>query len=189
MSLTKRNRKIQSVSGNDFPGASDGVANSGFAQVIAQALHRDFGETHAAVKTVARLTKANERAAKNWFMAKNGPTGKRLVDLIRISDEVLEAVLIMSGRQQLVVAKKLADSKQLLIEMLRLIDELEGPPMSNDPRDIIYDAFYSALVKYHREGDRAMSHHWIKPMRSAHLTKVVMLELEANGYQIVKKGS
>jgi hypothetical protein len=189
MSLTKRDRKIQSVSRKDVPDGSDAVANGGFVQVIAQALHRDFGETHAAAKTVARLTKANERAAKNWFMAKNGPTGKRLVDLIRISDEVLEAVLIMSGRHQLVVAKKLADSKQLLIEMLRLIDELEGQTMSDDPRDIIYAAFYSALVKYPKEGDRAPRHHWIKPMRSAHLTKVVMLELEANGYQIVKKGS
>jgi hypothetical protein len=189
MSLTKRDRKIQSVSGKDFPGGSDAVANGVFAQVIADALHRDFGETHTAVKTVARLTKANERAAKNWFMAKNGTTGKRLVDLIRISDEVLEAVLIMSGRHELVVARKLADSKQVLIAMLKLIDELQGQPMSDDPRDIIYDAFYSALVKYHKEDDRAPNHHWIKPMRSAHLTKVVMLELEANGYQIVKKGS
>jgi hypothetical protein len=101
--------------------------------VIADALHREFDETHAAVKVVVGLTNANERAVKNWFMAKNGPTGKHLVDLIRISDEVLEAVLIMSGRHELVVAKKFADSKQALIKMLELLRELQGQPTS-DPR-------------------------------------------------------
>jgi hypothetical protein len=33
----------------------------------------------------------------------------------------------------------------------------------------------------------AWNDHWIEPEQSAHLTKVVMLELEANGFQIVKK--
>jgi precorrin-6x reductase len=93
--------------------------------VIADALRRDFGKTHAAVKIVVRLTRANERAVKNWFLAKNGPTGQHLVDLVRTSDEVLEAVLLMSGRHDLVVAKKLADSKHLLIRMLELIADLE----------------------------------------------------------------
>ena len=63
------------------------------------------------------LTKANERAVKNWFMAKNGPTGRHLVDLVRTSDEVLEAVLLLSGREELVLAKKLADSKHILIKI------------------------------------------------------------------------
>src|SRR5882757_9348165 len=54
MSPTKRVRKNQSSLGKEIP---DGR----FAQVIADALHREFGETHAAVKTVVGLTKANER--------------------------------------------------------------------------------------------------------------------------------
>ncbi|WP_323966184.1 hypothetical protein [Bradyrhizobium japonicum] len=97
-----------------------------FAREIAEALHKEFGETHAAIKTVVALTKANERAVKNWFSAKNGPTGRHLVDLVRISDEVLEAVLRMSGRSDLILAKKLGDSKQTLIKMLNLIGELQG---------------------------------------------------------------
>jgi len=118
MSPTKRVRKNQSSFGKEIP---DGR----FAQVIADALHREFGETHAAVKTVVGLTKANERAVKNWFMAKNGPTGQHLVDLVRTSDEVLEAVLLMSGRRDLVIAKKLSDSKQVLVKMLKLIGDLQ----------------------------------------------------------------
>jgi hypothetical protein len=47
-----------------------------------------------------------------------------LVDLMRASDEVLEAVLRMTGRQELAAAKKLANSRQLLIDMVRLIDDL-----------------------------------------------------------------
>jgi hypothetical protein len=90
------------------------------------ALHRDLGETHKAVKTVVGLTNANERAVKNWFTAKNGPTGRHLVDLVRTSDQVLEAVLLMSGRQELIVAKKLADSKQMLIKMPKLIGDLQS---------------------------------------------------------------
>lgn len=94
--------------------------------MIADALHREFGETHAAVKTVVCLTHANERAVKNWFHAKNGPTGQHLVDLVRSSDEVLEAVLLLSGRQDLLVAKKLVESKRLLLRMLKMIGDLQG---------------------------------------------------------------
>jgi hypothetical protein len=188
MSSTKKNRKIQSGFGKDIPDRREDVLRGSFAQVIADALHREFDETHAAVKIVVGLTNANERAVKNWFMAKNGPTGKHLVDLIRISDEVLEAVLIMSGRHELVVAKKFADSKQALIKMLELLRELQGQPTS-DPREVIYAAFYSAFVKYPKEGDPAPSSYWIEPVQSAHLTKMVMLALDANGFQIVKKVS
>jgi hypothetical protein len=48
------------------------------------------------------------------------------VDLVRTSDEVLEAVLLMSGRRDLVIAKKLSDSKQVLVKMLKLIGDLQG---------------------------------------------------------------
>ena len=56
------------------------------------------------------------------------------------------------------------------------------------PRDVIYAALCSAFIKYPKKDDPTLSNHWIEPVQSAHLTKVVMLELEANGFQIVKKG-
>lgn len=102
------------------------IGSAEFTRTIAQALHKEFGDTHAAVKTVVALTRANERAVKNWFSAKNGPTGRHLVDLVRTSDEVLEAVLRMSGRSDLIVAKKLGESKRTLLKMLRLIGELQS---------------------------------------------------------------
>ena len=125
----KKDRKSQSGIGSSGSGTNNSncgneCGSSDFARVIAEALHRDFGGTHAAVKTVVALTKANERAVKNWFLAKNGPTGRHLVDLVRSSDEVLEAVLRMSGRGDLIAAKKLGDSKQTLLKMLKLIGDL-----------------------------------------------------------------
>jgi hypothetical protein len=128
MSPPKKDRKCQPLNGNRNGTISNEIGSAEFAREISEALHRDFGETHAAVKTVVALTKANERAVKNWFSAKNGPTGRHLVDLVRSSDEVLEAVLRMSGRNDLIVTKKLADSKQTLLKMLRLIGELQGNP-------------------------------------------------------------
>lgn len=125
MSPTKRDRKIQSISGKDFPIDARGDDRERFSAVIADALHREFGDTHAAIKIVVGLTNANERAVKNWFSAKNGPTGRHLVDLVRTSDEVLEAVLLMSGRGDLVVAKKLVDAKRVLSKMLKLLGDLE----------------------------------------------------------------
>lgn len=128
MSPPKKDRKIQAIPVNSYQIRGTDIGSADFARAIAEALRKEFGGTHAAVKTVVALTKANERAVKNWFSAKNGPTGRHLVDLVRTSDEVLEVVLRMSGRNDLIVAKKLSDSRQTLLRMLRLIAELQGKP-------------------------------------------------------------
>jgi hypothetical protein len=57
-----------------------------------------------------------------------------------------------------------------------------------DPRDIIFTAIRSAFVRYSKEDNPSSHDHWIEAEHSAHLTKVVMMELEANGLQIVRKG-
>ena len=78
------------------------------------------------MKTVSRLTGANERAAKNWFDGKNGPSGEHLVILARHCDHVLEAFLIMAARTELVKTKKLGDARQKLTEILAIIDEIQA---------------------------------------------------------------
>jgi hypothetical protein len=69
------------------------------------------------------------------------------------------------------------------------IGELQGHQVSDLARDDIYGAFYSAFVKYPQDKGPTPRKHWIKPLQSVHLTKVVMLELEAHGFQIVKKAN
>jgi hypothetical protein len=119
MSLTKKDRIDQSISGTSFPSGR-------FAAAIAHALHHEYGATHAAVKTVVGLTGANERAVKNWFEARNGPSGESLITLCRHSDEVLETFLLMAGRGEQVKAKKIVDATKGLRDLLRLLDELQS---------------------------------------------------------------
>ena len=61
--------------------------------------------------------------------------------------------------------------------------------LMTNPRDVICAAIHSAFVKYPREDDPASHDHWIQPEEAGHLTKVVLAELEANGFQIVKKST
>ena len=62
--------------------------------------------------------------------------------------------------------------------------------MSDNPIDVIQAAIRSAFVTYPTEGDPDWrSPSWIKPEECEHLTNVVLRELEANGFLIVKKQS
>lgn len=125
MSPTQKDRKVRSESGRSFLQRTIPELGPSFAEAIADALRREFGGTPGAVKKVVRLTRANERAVRNWFEAKNAPSGENLVILIRHSDEVLEAVLRLADRQDLVAARKLSAAREKLQEMLALIDDIE----------------------------------------------------------------
>jgi hypothetical protein len=57
-----------------------------------------------------------------------------------------------------------------------------------DPVDVIMAAIRSAFVSYPKEGDPDWrSPNWILPEECGHLAKVVIRELEAKGFRIVKK--
>lgn len=124
MSFSKKDRKLQSRSGKAFPSPPPPEP---LAQAIATALKAEFGSTPAALKTIAQLTRSNERAVRNWFEGKNGPSGENLVILMRHSDLVLRTVLARADRQDLVVAVRLAGLRRQLIDAVAAIDELPGP--------------------------------------------------------------
>ena len=57
-----------------------------------------------------------------------------------------------------------------------------------DPADVIMAAIRSAFDSYPKEGDPDWrSPNWIMPEECAHLTRTIIRELEASGFQIVKK--
>jgi hypothetical protein len=87
------------------------------------------------VKTVMAYTGAGERTVKNWFEGKNGPNGENLVKLVRHSDEVLEALLFMAGREDILAGKMLVDARDKLAEMLEIIDQLQVGDSAADPPD------------------------------------------------------
>ena len=62
--------------------------------------------------------------------------------------------------------------------------------MPDDPTEVIKAAIRSAFAMYPKEDDPDWrSPSWIKPDECAHLTNVLLRELEANGFQIVKKAA
>ena len=124
MSRSQKDRKLRSNQEEVFQ--TDPAEGFDFTTAIAQALRRQYGHSPAAVKTVVRLTRTNPRAVRNWFAANNGPNGENLVELVRHSEEVLETVLQLAGRQDLVTARKLAGAREKLRAMLEMIDDLQS---------------------------------------------------------------
>ena len=60
--------------------------------------------------------------------------------------------------------------------------------MSEDPKDTIEFAIRSAFVSYPKEDDPDWrSPHWITGKECAYLAMAIILELQAKGFQIVKK--
>ena len=138
MSFRKKGRKVRPVSGRTFPRSSGTVEKSDgydYTAVIAETLREAFGKTGRSVKTVMAYTGAGERAVKNWFEGKNCPNGENLVELVRHSDEVLEALLSMAGRDDILAGKLLVDARDRLAEMLEIIDELQtvDPDRDKEP--------------------------------------------------------
>ena len=87
----------------------------------------EWGATPSARKEVCRLTGANERAVRNWFEAKNGPSGENLVHLLRHSHAVLTTVLSLAGRQDLLVSANVMGLRQHLSQLIETIDASRKP--------------------------------------------------------------
>jgi hypothetical protein len=57
------------------------------------------------------------------------------------------------------------------------------------PENVIIRAMHEAFIKYPEgEGGPNLDYQWIQPDQSSHVAKVILLELAANGFEIVKKG-
>ena len=82
MSFTENDRKVQSKIGKTFPKRA-GYDGPPIAEVIAAALKADFGTAPSAMKHIARLTGANERAVRNWMGGQNRPSAEMLICLMR----------------------------------------------------------------------------------------------------------
>ena len=109
---------------NGYNGKAEQPANGVFVEEIAAALKRSLGDSRAGVKTVAAWTGANEKTVKNWFSGTYGPSGAHLIALARHSDEVLSTFLAMAGREDLMVAIKLAAAEEAVEELLEAVRQL-----------------------------------------------------------------
>ena len=54
--------------------------------------------------------------------------------------------------------------------------------------NVIIRAIHEAFIKYPEgDGGSHLDYEWIAPEHSSHVAKAILLELEAAGFQIVKK--
>lgn len=73
-----------------------------------------------------------ECTVKDWFAGRYGPSGEHLVALARHSDEVLVALLTLSGRGDLTLLGALAGLRARMSEMLVVLNGLmDSDPHSN----------------------------------------------------------
>lgn len=108
---------------NLHAGSIEQLSSEAYAAIIATALRRELGGTHRAVKTVRRWTGAGERTVTNWLAAEHGPSGPHLAMLSNHSDAVLEAFLIMSGRERVVIDFEVSRFKRVLLDTVERLEE------------------------------------------------------------------
>ena len=127
MSFPKKGKSFPKRDGN---GGSDfSLDDHAFAMKIAAALKSELKDRNSRAKLVAGWTGANERTVKNWILGKYAPCGRHLVVLAQHSDHVLDAILSMAGRQDLLLAQKIEDLRRKVSEMAAII----GEPYRYDP--------------------------------------------------------
>ena len=122
MSFPKKGKSFPKK-GKSFPkrgggGGSDfSLDDHAFAMKIASALTSELKDRNSRAKLVAGWTGANERTVKNWISGRYAPSGRHLVVLAQHSDQVLNAILTMAGRQELLLARKVEDLRRRMFEL------------------------------------------------------------------------
>jgi hypothetical protein len=134
MSFPKKGKSFPKK-GKSFP-KRDGNGSSNFnlddhafALKIASALKSELKDRNSRAKLVAGWTGANERTVKNWILGRYAPCGRHLVALAQHSDQVLNAILLMADRQDLLLAQKVGDLRRKVVELAVAL----GEPHAGDP--------------------------------------------------------
>lgn len=124
----------------------NGIARSAkdYAELIADALRQEHGNTHRTVKTIMHWTGASERSVKNWLSGEFGPSGYFLMRLCVKSPAVRGLVMELLAKPDM-IAPPFGDSSIEAVTIMPTSGEswgLEraGPDANRDTiRDIIWD--------------------------------------------------
>jgi len=120
-SLPKKGKSFPKRDGN---GGSDfSLDDHAFAIKIALALKSELKDRNSRAKLVASWTGASERTVKNWILGRYAPCGRHLVVLAQHSDQVLNAILSMADRQDLLIARRVGDLRRKVLELAAIIGE------------------------------------------------------------------
>ncbi len=84
--LPKKGKKLP-----PWKGALEG--RQAYAEIIAELLRKEHGDSHRAAKQIMRMTGASERTVKHWLSANHGPDNVFLLRLIATSPVIRAFVL------------------------------------------------------------------------------------------------
>lgn len=121
--------------GKSFPKSGGGghaefnLDDRAFAMKIAAALKVELKDQYSRAKRLAGWTGANERTVKNWILGRYAPSGRHLVALAQHSDQVLNAILTMADREELLFVQKADDLRRRVLELAALV----AGPYDGDP--------------------------------------------------------
>ncbi len=118
-SFPKKGKSFPKRDGDDGPNFN--LDDRTFAGKIALALKSELKDRNSRAKLVAGWTGANERTAKNWILGRYAPCGRHLVALAQHSDQVLNAILSMADRQDLLLAQKVEDLRRKVFELAAMM--------------------------------------------------------------------
>jgi hypothetical protein len=121
MSFPKKGKFFPNRDGNGK--ANFDLDDHAFALKIAAALNSELKDRNSRAKLVAGWTGANERTVKNWISGRYAPSGRHLVVLAQQSDQVLNAILMMADRQDLLLARKVGDLRRKVVELAAALEE------------------------------------------------------------------
>lgn len=107
--------------GSPLPLSADTGTASSYEAIVAAAIRAELGGSRRAIKTLMRRTGVSARTAKNWLSGETGPTGAHLVELMRTSDRMFDAVLQMAGRDRYPSATSVGEAGELLERALKLL--------------------------------------------------------------------
>ena len=128
MSFPKKGKSFPKK-GKSFPkrggdGSSDfNLDDRAFAMKIALALKSELKDRSSRAKLVAGWTGASERTVKNWIIGRYAPCGRHLVVLAQHSDQVLIAILSMADRKDLLLARRVGDLRQRVLELAAIVGQ------------------------------------------------------------------
>jgi hypothetical protein len=120
-SFPKKGKSFPKRGGNG--GSNFRLDDHAFAIKIALALKSELKDRNSRAKLVAGWTGASERTVKNWISGRYAPCGRHLVVLAQHSDQVLNAILSMADRQDLLIARKAGDLRRKVLELAAIIGE------------------------------------------------------------------
>ena len=108
--------------GKVFPNGR--ASDEKFAKLVASVLCRVLGERSSAIKVVARWTGAGERTVKNWFVAKNAPSGDHFLELVRHCPDMLNEFLAAAGQKERLAGVSVRAARLALVTSILALDKL-----------------------------------------------------------------